>query len=225
MSARSSMSVSLASPCDSSASRGTRSTSYSYLGGASSRCPPVPPAGTAMNEDSRTCTFPTGMASSRLSLPSHTVTTRCVSRSDRRTGRTNALPFPFDGQEGDALLYTMPVTAVRDRQTPSEVWSMQNRSPSVPSPTYSPLPDTTTAHSSQSSSPPALEASSATSPPSVAPMWRPASCAAASAAATLLSPPPGNPVMPSDATSAISQVCARNPASTAALLPPLLHNY
>ena len=58
-----------------------------------------------------TCTLPTGMASSRLSLPSHTVMTRSVCRFERRTGSTNALPFPFEGHEGLALLYTIPVTA------------------------------------------------------------------------------------------------------------------
>ena len=61
-----------------------------------------------------TWTLPTGIASSRLSLPSHTVMTRSVWRLERRTGNTNALPFPFDGHAGLALLYTIPVTACMD---------------------------------------------------------------------------------------------------------------
>jgi hypothetical protein len=61
-----------------------------------------------------TWTLPTGMASSRLSLPSHTVMTRSVWRLERRTGNTNALPLPFDGHAGLALLYTIPVTACMD---------------------------------------------------------------------------------------------------------------
>jgi hypothetical protein len=82
------------------------------LGGASSGVSlPGGRTGNCMYSCRLTCTLPTGIASSRLSLPSHTVMTRSVCRFERRTGNTNALPFPFDGQDGLALLYTIPVTA------------------------------------------------------------------------------------------------------------------
>jgi len=84
---------------------------YSLGGGSSGVSLPGGRTGNCMYSCRLTCTLPTGIASSRLSLPSQTVMTRSVCRFERRTGNTNALPFPFDGQDGLALLYTIPVTA------------------------------------------------------------------------------------------------------------------
>jgi hypothetical protein len=114
-----------------------------------------------------------------------------------------------------AGLSTMPVTAVRERQTPSDVWSMQKRSPSVPSPTYSPFPDTTTAHSSQSS-PLAPTGSPVTSPLGVEPAL--ASCAVRAAALVPPPSPPGNSPMTGE-TSTMLLLCAQRLIGVARCVP------